>query len=106
MATTDDLHNELMYKHFAWFEKNIASPKVEREYIPPHKDPFFQDSNGEYCVLKHEVWEYYANELLPTKRKLESVSWEESLLEHDVITYDRYKKKEESGTLNYPFKSE
>ena len=64
METADQLHNRLMYEHFAWFDKNVASPKVEREYVPPHKNPLFHDSNGEYCAIKHDVWEYYNNEQL------------------------------------------
>ena len=105
METADQLHNRLMYEHFAWFDKNVCKSKEEesKEKLLPHEDPFFKDNNGNYCAFKHTVFDYWHKELLNSKRKLESVSLEEVWEECGVLTIEEYNKSVKNNTLTYPF---
>ena len=92
--------------HFAWLEKLHPLPEEPQEYIKPHQDVFFQDSNGKYCTFKRAVWKYYTSEYCgtKTKRDLDSISWEETLLESDLMTAKRFDEHKANGTLIFPFK--
>lgn len=101
-----DLHNKLTFEHLAFLESIRPLPKEERIQLDPHENPLFFNELGEYCTIKHQVWSYWMHELLPSKRKLDSISWEEVLEENGTITTEQYDKHVDNNTLNYPFKVE
>jgi hypothetical protein len=115
METDDDLHNRLTREHFAWFDKVCASKEEPIEPKDPFTDPLFQDSNGEHCTIKREVWEWYAaghwkydpseyHGYWKQKRDLESISWQEVLEDKAIIRLDRYREIKKNGNLIFPFK--
>ena len=91
----NDLHNELMYKHFAWFN-NLYPVKEPNEETPVEPK--------ELTYEQEMVQRYYKT--LTYRKDIQDISYQEAQYEFLLITWEQFEQHIKNNTRTYPFKSE